>query len=203
MFDTNGTDRSKTMSETYSIRISRNEGVVEISGADKEWVAALVEKLTPVFSGPAPADAGKRSTGHEDLSDVLETAARTRTRNRRGGTTRAKVNPALEAKLTPELKEKLQAWREAREGNWKQQQRQMAIVATFLRDELGWKRVDEDDIYTVYSTMGWPSPGNPKAALENARARAGHFGPWSNGKIELSHTGENFGRSVPAASAAS
>jgi hypothetical protein len=191
------------VTDNYTVRINRSEGLVEVTGDDKEWVAEIVEKLAPVYTA-APAIA---SSPHPDensqptLNDVLQTATKTKTKTRRGGSTRASRNSALEAKLTNDVKAKLQAWRDARATNWKKQQNQMAIVSTFLLDELDWKQIDEDDIYTVFSIMGWPIPGNPRATLNNARERAGHFGPWSGGKLELSHTGENFGRSIPAPAA--
>ena len=67
----------------------------------------------------------------------------------------------------------------------------IAILAGFLRDEVNVSKVDEDDLYTIYSVMGWPAP-DIGAALRNAYNRERFFGGLTDGKRELTHTGENF-----------
>lgn len=181
------------MDQSYTVKINRAEGIVEITGTDKDWIAAQLDKLAPVYSGSGPAP--RRST--PNVKEPGATPAESKPRPRRGTGDRAQRKPELEAKLTPEVKKTLQEYVDARSGHWKPQTNQVAIIATFLLDELGWDTVDEDDIYTVYVTMGWPSPGKPRSTLENARGRNGYFGPWSDGKLHLSHKGENFGRSIP------
>jgi len=42
--------------------------------------------------------------------------------------------------------------------------------------------------------MGWPVPGNPRAALANANQRDGYFTGFSNGKVQLTRAGQDFGR---------
>ena len=46
----------------------------------------------------------------------------------------------------------------------------------------------------VYAVMGWPAASNVRAQLNNAKDRNGYFGGWANGKVQLTHKGENFGR---------
>jgi hypothetical protein len=176
--------------DMYSVKINRTEGVIEITGADKEWISAELDKLVGVLAAPAPARAARKN---EAPAANQQSGAETRPRARRS-TDRAELKPALEKLLTSEVKKKLQSYVDARAANWKAQTSQVAIIATFLLDELGWKSIDEDDLYTVYVSMGWPTPGKPRSTLENARGRNGYFGPWSDGKLQLSHKGENFGR---------
>jgi len=61
-------------------------------------------------------------------------------------------------------------------------------------DELAWDRVDHHDLYTVYSAMGYEMPSNLRSQLVNARQRDKYFGGVVDGKTQLSHAGETFGR---------
>ena len=45
------------MAGDFSVRINRKEGVVEIEGSDKEWIATQLEKLAVVYeSSPESAE---------------------------------------------------------------------------------------------------------------------------------------------------
>lgn len=48
--------------------------------------------------------------------------------------------------------------------------------------------------YTVYTGMGERAPSNIRSQLTNARQRARYFSGIQDGKMILSHAGENFGR---------
>lgn len=58
------------------------------------------------------------------------------------------------------------------------------------------RHIDEDDLYTVYSVMGWTgdAPSNYRSQINNARQRNGYFGRWAEGRVQLTHAGERFGR---------
>jgi hypothetical protein len=92
-------------------------------------------------------------------------------------------------------KQKLKDYIAARRKKWDgSQSAQAAIIATFVHDELGFPGVDQHDLYTVYTVMGERSPANIRSQLTNARQRARYFSGLSNGKMVLSHAGENFAR---------
>lgn len=181
------------MDEQYSVKINRSEGIVEISGADKDWIAAQLDKLGGWLSGPASAREPNVVQLRADTKTAVRTGDPKEPRQRRAGARRANRKPELEALLTAEVKKKLQAYMDERSG-YKSQPDQLAIMATFLLDELNWSEIDEDDIYTVFVSMGWATPGNPSSTMNNAQQRKKYFGPFNNGKMQLSHTGENFGR---------
>lgn len=177
--------------DTYTVKINRAEGILEITGPDKGWIAEQLDKLAVVY---APSSVVEHANGK---TETPRRAPEAKTKTRRSGG-RAKRNPDLEAKLTPAARTKLQKYVDERDAHWKRKSDQLAIIATFLLDELHWSAIDEDDVYTVYVTMGWTSPARPRSALENARGRDGYFGSWATGKLQLSHKGENFGRGLPA-----
>jgi hypothetical protein len=185
--------------DSYSVKINRRDGVLEITGADKDWISDQLRRLAIIYTEPAPVNTsrGRGSTSAGEAStdpQAAETHEAKGRAHKRGGTTRGSRNVELEQKLTAEIKARLKAYVDERSNAWKKQTAQVAIISTFLLDELSWGSVDGDDIYTVCVTMGWPAPGNPRSSLENARCRNGYFGGWSDGRLQLSHKGENFGR---------
>jgi hypothetical protein len=108
------------------------------------------------------------------------------------------TDPEVEKVMTAEARKGLDAWVGARREAFDTAGRsaQAAILATFLRDELKITQVDAEGLYTLYVVMGWPAPGNPRAQLQNAQQRDKYFLGFKDGKTELSHSGENFGRTV-------
>jgi hypothetical protein len=191
------------MAAEFSVRINRRDGVLEIEGPDKDWIADQLEKLAVVYED-APGDSPPAGAGSGNGAAVNGTATTTTPANtgsatpkpkRKGG--RAQRKSTLEQALTPELRGKLDAYKNERSGAWKTKTAAAAIIATFLMDELsyeGW--IDEDDLYTVYSVMGWTAdaPSNFRSVLKNAAIRNGYFGGWVNGRVQLTHSGENYGR---------
>jgi hypothetical protein len=187
-------------SDEYSVKVNRRDGVVEIIGPDKDWVAQQLERLAPIFEA-APPGAPLDTVRISGSSDAQPTNARTAAvpRTRRSGGTRASAkaskSPELAALLAPDVKKALQAYRNEREAYWnKKQSLQPAIVATFLADNLAIEAISADDLYTVYTTMGWPGPSRYRSQLTNAQTREKHFGTVAKGKFPLTHAGENFGR---------
>jgi hypothetical protein len=194
----------------YTVRINRRDGVLEVIGPEKEWVDAKVEQLSRVFADYAPrpddgegdariiSTTSKRATVRRKKTSAVaptrDDTSETTTPRRQRRTGRAEVNRDLASQLTTELKGRLSAYVAARSKAWKNQSAQAAIIATFLHDELEWVGVDQDDLYTVYSGMGWVIPKNIQSQLTNARQRARYFGGSSDGKLILSHAGENFAR---------
>jgi hypothetical protein len=182
--------------DTYSVKVNRQEGAVEINGPDKVWVAEQLARLAVVFeSAPTPAQqsgGGKPAAGANGGGGGEQKPAQAR--RRASASSKATRVPELEQKLTKEVRAKLDTYKREREGKWTKLSTQAAVIATFLQDELEMETVSPDDMYTVYSAMGWRSPGNPRKQLDNARARDGYFLGWTSGRLALSHTGENFGR---------
>lgn len=188
----------------YAIRINSSQGAVEVIGPDKDWVDAKLEELSPVFKdyaaspGESPQTERKRPARrrtpvkkHDD-----EQVSTTTQRRPRRASTRAETNPELASRLTSELKREFGEWVKDRQKAWDHAQTgQAAIIATFLQDRLQWRGVNEDDLYTVYSAMGWRSPKNIRSQLINARQRSQYFERnVENGRSILSHHGENFAR---------
>jgi hypothetical protein len=173
------------MVDTYSVKINRQEGALEVTG-DKDWVSSKLNELKEIYSEYVPQPKAESS------GDILPTQSK-KSPKRQAGTARAQKNSELEAKLTKELKEKLAAYVSERQVSFDHSlPSQAAIIARFLQEELGWAGVDQHDMYTVYATMGWRSPGNPAAQLNNALSRNHYFSSITEGKYVLSHAGENY-----------
>lgn len=184
--------------QTYNVRLDRTAGTIEISGPDKAWISDQLDKLTKVLVEPATAQsAPKRQAARGKPAHKEETPPEGTSRRRRSGSgNRAKRNSEMEGRLTSTVKGQLQRWRDERQGHFTSLSKQAAIIATFLLDTLKVEEVGPDEMYTIYTVMGWDVPGNPKVQLENARARDNYFGSWASGKVRLSHTGEQFGRNA-------
>jgi hypothetical protein len=193
----------------YAIRVNSSQGAVEVIGPEKDWVDAKLEELSPVFrdyaanagdtanAGASPKTdrkrAARRATVKKDHNGDANTTTQRRARRTRK---RAETNAELSGQLGSELKREFGDWVKDRQKAWNHAQTgQAAIIATFLMDRLQWRGVDEDDLYTVYSAMGWRSPKNIRSQLINARQRDQYFERnLENGKSILSHHGENFAR---------
>jgi hypothetical protein len=183
------------MDENYSIKINQTEGIIEISGHDKEWVAAQLKELKNVFNSPSQVKKIESTPAVINHNQKVQTAKTSSKKRPSSASTRAIKNPELASKLTADVKNKLDAYVKERKINFdKSLPAQAAIIATFLQDELNWDGVDQHDMYTVYSVMGWHAPGNPRAQLNNALSRNQFFGSVNEGKYTLSHKGENYAR---------
>lgn len=200
------------MPDQYSIKINRRDGALEITGPEREWVDTKLEQLEAVYSAPlhepnaeqlsAPDSSRERTrrrpkprpaTRKDQSENGAQIPAKPARARRVPG--RPQRNPELEAVLTREVQTDMKAYIDARSEAWaKKQTNQAAIVATFLRDEVEWPGLDEDDIYTVYRLLGLDAPGNLRSLLQNAYARDKYFTGMSDGKYTISLTGENFAR---------
>lgn len=187
----------------FSVKINAHEGVVEIDGDDKEWIAAQLDKLAVVYATPhgaarrhdKPQPEPERQEQAKNGSDSTGSSGASGRRPRRGGGgNRVAQNPDLAALLTKETKQSLETYRTERDSHWKTDPAKITIIATFLQDELHWPGVDTRDLYTVFNVMGWPAPRNINATIGNARLRYQYFGGEKDGKYELTLKGENFGR---------
>ena len=177
------------MNENYLIKINLSEGVLEVSGSDKQWVAEkLIEFKELLNSSITPKTPSKR----EALNNKADTSVKRKASAPKG---RSQKNDELEARFDKEVKEKLASYVSERQVAFDASlPAQAAIIATFLADELSLDGVDHNDTYTVYSVMGWKAPGNSRSQLNNAMTRNQYFGSIKNGKSILSHKGENFSR---------
>lgn len=196
-----------TAASEYSIRIHLIDGTLEISGPDKEWVDSKIEQLRDtVLSGykrvendfQAPRKTARRGPAKKNTPATPSGRPpidRVSVKRSRGSGSRSSMNEELQRLMTADIKSDLQQYVAARRKAWDgSQSAQAAIIATFLRDKLGIAGVDQNDLYTVYTVMGERTPGNIRSQLTNARQRARYFAGLQDGKMVLSHAGENFGR---------
>lgn len=193
------------MAGEFAVKINAQEGVAEVIGSDKEWVAEQVEKALAALGPRQVRRTGERvSSGKSESRSRNGEASRGTARQPRasrcGTRMRSAINDELRSQLTRDVTDKLESYIGERESHFKKSTEQAVVIATFLLDELEWEAVGPDELYTVYSVMGWPAP-NMRAALQNARNRNGYFGPQIDGKATLTRTGENFGRHGSKASA--
>lgn len=197
-----------TMPDGYSVKINRRDGALEITGDDKAWVDAKLKELSAVWSepvgdptDPAGGDSGssrgrvqtaKRKAPAEAATS--EGATGRRRAGGGGGGGRVGRNEELATQLTPDVRKTLAAYVKERQAAFdKTQPQAAAIIAWFLRDNLGMSAITASDLYTVYAVMGWRTPRKPRAALDNAKARDNFFSV-SRGSYTLTHHGENYGR---------
>jgi hypothetical protein len=161
-----------------------------VSGIDKEWVASQFERAGELLASGGRVEI---SEGNPD-GDREEPTPRRRRARRPAAASKASGPSAVFEQLTEERIARLTAFIEERKAKFKSKQDQAAIIATFLEDELKFDGIDADDLDAVYEVMGWKKPGNARAAINNARDRNKYFRGWTNGRIHLSATGQNFGR---------
>jgi hypothetical protein len=189
----------------YMIRINVQDGLLEITGPDREWVDAKVEQLKPMLVSAPPAETP--AGGSPPKRPVKRTRSRIPDASAEaGGITpppvrrvrssgRSEVNTDLRDLLTPEVRLQFKGYIDARRKPWdKSLSAQAAIIATYLHDELDHAGVDQHDLYTVYTVMGERIPKNIRSQLTNARQRAHYFSGLQDGKMVLSHAGENYAR---------
>lgn len=178
------------MVDNYSVKINRQEGSLEITG-DKDWVSLKLNELKEIYAEHTPKSGkAKGSTGAKIVTKSKRSKSSTK---RKTSSTRAQKNTDLDAKLSKEIKEKLENFIKERRTNFDHSlPSQAAIIARFLQKELDWPGVDQHDMYTTYTAMGWRLPGNPAAQLNNALSRNHYFSGVKDGKYILSHNGENY-----------
>jgi hypothetical protein len=191
--------RHRMAEDNYSVKINRRDGAVEITGGDKAWIAEQLDKLAVVYTAELPTES---NAGIEDSTTNGGNAGGTGTGTKRrrsrskggGGGSRARnAGPSqVTEKLDAGARKKLEAYVAARD--FKGTQKQAAIIAGFLQDELKFDGIDAADLTAVYDVMGWRKPVNPRAVINNARTRDGYFRGWVGGKTHLSAGGENFAR---------
>jgi len=177
------------MTDIYSVKINRQEGLLEITG-DKDWVSSKLGELKEIYTEYAPQPSETRSSGTPTIAKPKKNSG---SKRKPAGSSRAQKNTELEVKMVTEVKEKLANYVKERQAAFDGSlPSQAAIIARFLQEELKWPGVDQHDMYTVYSVMGWKSPGNPNAQLNNALSRNHYFTGITEGKYILSLKGENY-----------
>lgn len=181
------------MSESaYSVRVDRSQGIIDISGPDKDWIAEQLATLMPTLEAERPPKKRRREDEGSG-SPAKPEGRKPSTRSRRASASSGKANPNLSERLSSETKTKLNDYLEQRSKKASDAQSQAAVIATFLLDELDWPEVTADDLFTVYSDMGLKIPAT-RSALSNAQKRKGYFSTPSDGKYRISHRGQNFAR---------
>jgi hypothetical protein len=205
--------------ENYTVKINRREGIVEITGPDKNWIAEQLERLAVVYE-PEPeddtapetlaAEGSDDGSTREPIAATTAPAATTTTtaepRRRGRSAFRGTVNDELETKLTAEVRTKLGAYVDERRPKFKDAPDQAAILAAFLEDEIDWRGVSADDLYTVYVVMGWPAPNPAQRAPEREGpqgvlrcAARGEVQPHSHGGAVRAARGQERAREVGGA----
>jgi hypothetical protein len=71
--------------------------------------------------------------------------------------------------------------------------KQVAVIASWLLDEMGMDSMSAADLHAVRRYLG-DSVGNPYSQINNAYARDGYFSHSKEGRFFLSGKGEDFGR---------
>jgi hypothetical protein len=189
----------------YAVRINIQQGSLEVTGPEKGWVDAKIAELRPLLEqagearsapDPTPAPSRRKAAKRKPAGDpATQSPESTAPRKPRATSARSGINAELREKLDAPTRKKFQEFIATRRAAWDgAHTAQAAIIATFLNDELDMPGVDKDDLYTVYTVMGERSPANIKSQLTNARQRARYFLGAADGKMALSHVGENFGR---------
>lgn len=177
------------MTDTYSVKINRQEGSLEITG-DKDWVSSKLSELKEIYTEYTPQESKTKSS---DTFTTVKPRKNGVVKRKPAGSSRAKKNTELENKMVTDVKEKLVNYVKERQVAFDSSlPSQAAIIARFLQEEIKWEGVDQHDMYTVYSVMGWKSPGNPNAQLNNALSRNHYFSGITDGKYVLSLKGENY-----------
>jgi hypothetical protein len=189
--------------EHYTIKINRREGIVEITGPDKDWIAAQLDRLSVVYKqdvqeAPGLLTNDAAGSGEESATptSALEEAKKPTRRRRSGARGAARVSKPseIEDQLTPDVMRRMHTYFDERPKATKNHNQRSAVIATFLSDELDIKGIGANDLIAVYRAMGWSPPKNASAVLRNSIDRFGYFGGLRDGKAYLTPTGEHFGR---------
>jgi hypothetical protein len=188
----------------YSVKINLKDGALEIAGPDKGWVDSKIDQLrNTVLAGFQPEVADREVPRQPKRKPARKKVAttpgpgetRSTPKRPRGPSGRSAVNEELQSKMTAEIRSEFRDYIDARRQAWESSQSaQAVIIATFLHDKLSIAGVDQHDLYTAYTVMGERSPANIRSQLTNARQRARYFSGFQDGKMMLSHAGENFAR---------
>jgi hypothetical protein len=183
--------------ESYSVRVNRRDGIVEIAGPDKDWVADQLERLSAIYA-ELPPDDRKQQDGSADETNQAGTSKKkspsvAKPRARRSGP-KVPKGSELDEKLTKPVRAKLHSYQGERQPGWRSHPDQAAIIASFLADEVDVHEIGPADLVAVYRAMGWPPPRDPTGTIKNAIGRKGYFSGRRGGKVELTPTGEHFGR---------
>lgn len=187
--------------EHYTVKINRRDGVVEITGTDKEWIAEQIEALRVVYeqqpdevteaadSPPLDPDAAaeQQPAGDAETNGKLGT----KPRRARGGGFRGTRISDLANKLDAETRARLEKHMSEREAGIKDAPDRAAVVAAFLEDTLKLDSESPNDLYTVADVMGWPT-ANPRNALDNGKTRKKYFTSAGRGRYRLTHTGQHL-----------
>jgi hypothetical protein len=195
-----------TAPSDFAVEVNIQDGTLKVSGPDKDWVDSKIDQLQDtVLAGYKPVEEEpeqkreppkRRATKKPAAPAADGTGERPAPkRGRTASSSRSSINEELQALMTSDVKSELQQYVSARRKAWDgSQSAQAVIIATFLHDKLGIDGVDQHDLYTVYTAMGERTPGNIRSQLTNARQRARYFAGLQDGKMVLSHAGENFAR---------
>lgn len=187
--------------ESYSVKINRRDGIIEITGPDKDWIAEQLDKLAPVYTrelqgGDEPvAPPAATVQGAENQPSGEGAKEPTRKSRARRSTPRAVGPSEVEKALTRDVLTKLHTYMGERdESKIKSQPDRAAVITTFVQDEMKIDSIGSADLLAVYRAMGWSPPKNPSGVIKNAIDRRGYFSGWRDGKVYLTPTGEHFGR---------
>ena len=164
----------------YTIKRNSGDQGFEVSAPDKVWVETQAEKFAEMFSDGTSKQTVKKSP------KPRSTSSRTTT----GTSTNGIVSSVVREKLDNTAVGRLVDYVAKRQTAFKLTVNQAAIVAQFLKEDLGIEQIDKDDLAFVYKQVGWDLV-NHKSQLDNATNRSKYF-IRNNGKFELNYAGTKF-----------
>lgn len=180
------------MTDSYSIKFSNGDQGFEVQGPDQAWVAGKASEMqalleaTPVRSSNAE-EKQKRST--RKSSSLKSTG-------KKNGDTA--VSPLTE-KWSDELPAQITAFVTERQTAFDSgATKQAAILAVFLKDNLGIESITAEDMEMIYRQLGWKTI-NHVGQLNNAYQRNKYFSV-KDGSYTLTYAGLQYGRDGAKAS---
>jgi hypothetical protein len=176
--------------DSFSIKFNNGQTSFEVQGPTEDWVDRKVEELKPLLAlAAAPADSGATDSSVRQAKPAAPKKQSPRSASKKS----AGVNSELSDKFNETLAQQINSYVDVRRTAFdKTVTKQAAILAVFLKDELGIEAVDYPDLEYIYRKLGWKTV-NHEAQLMNARIRDKYFAQ-SGGKLELTHAGIVFGR---------
>lgn len=165
----------------YTIKRTFGDQAFEVSGPEKEWVETQAEKLAGQLA------VVKSEKGNPTKQTPLPAPSPAATNSKDASLSKSSLADKLDdnaiGALIDYVAERQQAFDRLTVN-------QAAIVAKFLKDNLGIDQIDKDDLAFVYAQAGWETVQH-KAQLDNATGRSKYF-VRKNGKFELNYNGGKF-----------
>ena len=162
----------------YTIKRTNGDQSFEVSAPDKEWVETHAEAFAQGLMNKSTVKKASKSRA----TTAKSTVNRTVSKDLAPSVVREKLDNAAIDRLVEYVAN--------RQTAFKLTVNQAAIVAQFLKSDLGIEQIDREDLAFIYKQVGWEMV-NHKAQLDNATDRSKFF-IRNNGKFELNYAGTKF-----------